>query len=265
MKSFSNLQITFAVLVVLMSGCVSIRRDSALNSDSSVATITVTRDVRVTQSESSMQVDTKLQELLSTSNQVVLDEFSDNRGNWLSGKEESDFKQEVASLGPDTYEIKANAKSAFIERIYPQNYADIDASKGVYAAVDVKMQTDAEEASIGICLYGKLKDSKEVSEYILQIQKGKYKLVSRIRGVGKTLIGLTNSTLIRPDVYNRVAISFDKGVLSVFINDQYVTQIESSDGKDIASLSPGLSLGLSRKGDKGTFEFDNYEVRSLQK
>ena len=189
---------------------------------------------------------------------VVLSEpFQDNRRRWLSGAFDDVFAKGDVSVGSNVYtfdlEAKQNVIYASTTGVFPISRQD-----GFYLAVDTRKWQET-DSGYGLIFLYKQHPDKDRDHYFFELNNQDFRFSVRSKGVWRTIIHWTQSTLIRMNQSNRLAVFVQGKQFTFFINDMYVV---SAEDETLTDGQFGLGVELFQAGDTGAFEFKNYEVRT---
>lgn len=185
---------------------------------------------------------------------VLLDDFDQNSFDWTTGTKSSSRAEITRTIANGVYLWEAQAKQGFVWWTSPE----MDEYSDFYYAVDLTFVDGPLEAEQGL-VYRRQKSGDDNAYYLYEISNNQHYSVKYQDGEGWVdLIPWTVSPLLNESGSNRLALIAQGNRMVFFINDQFVAEILDN---RLSKGKQGLCVGLDEEGQKGTWEFDNFEMR----
>ncbi len=182
---------------------------------------------------------------------VISDTFDDNHNGWPTGAKDSDLSSEQLSIENGKYNWSATAKDGFVYWTTPTT----DTVKDFYAAVDAQQIGGPEDGDVNLLFH----ESDTSNYYLFEVSNvGKFSVNQLVADGWQTRIDWTDSADIQPTQTNHLAVIGKGTDYYFFING---TQVGTYSESEQTEGSTGVGIALYHKDDKGTFSFDNFELR----
>jgi len=198
-----------------------------------------------------------IQGLLAGKNQwetVLSETFENNLNDWPTGEDqEASLARILWTLDQGRYRWQAQAIQGFVWWAYPE----MEQAGDFYLAVDVQQVDGPLSGEAGLIF--RLNELDEYYLYEIDAQ-GNFAVFIRLQDGWETLYDWSESKAILADSPNRLAIVARGSQLFFFINEQLVASLTD---ERLTSGKAGVLIGLSNEGDRGVWEFDNFELRRL--
>lgn len=198
-----------------------------------------------------------IQDLLSGKDQwqtVLYETFDNNLNDWPTGEDqEASLARILWTLDQGRYRWQAQAIQGFVWWAYPE----MEQAGDFYLAVDVHQVDGPPSGEAGLIF--RLNDLDEYYLYEIDAQ-GNFAVFIRQQDAWETLYDWSESTAILADAPNRLALVAEGSQLFFFINERLVASLID---ERLTSGKAGLLIGLSDEGERGVWEFDNFELRPL--
>jgi hypothetical protein len=198
-----------------------------------------------------------VQDLLAGKDQwetALYETFDNNLNDWPTGEDqEASLARILWTLDQSRYRWQAQAIQGFVWWAYPE----MEQAGDFYLAVDVQQVEGPPSGEAGLIFR-----LNELDEYYLyEIDaRGNFAVFIRQQDAWETLYDWSEAQAILGDSPNRLALVARGSQLFFFINEQLVASLTD---ERLTSGKAGLLIGLSDEGDKGVWEFDNFELRRL--
>ena len=189
---------------------------------------------------------------------VVQEKFANDQRNWTIGKDNNNLAIEDLSISGNKYTWKMTSKKGMGSFSFP----DMPTLSDVFVSVDLKMAAASGNSAdqAGIIFHH---SQAENSFYFFGVNPGGTYSLRMYDGSGwNDLIPLADTTLLKPDQVNRLAVSMQDGRILLVIND---TLVDSYEDSSLSEGTAGLGLYLDAPGEEVTFVFSNFDVRSPKK
>jgi hypothetical protein len=182
---------------------------------------------------------------------LLNDDFSADNGAWPVGSESDDLASSTWILSGGIYRWEAQAADNFVW----WTYFESDPLTDFYLAADLRLVEGPPDSETGLIF----RHTGENDYYLAEIDgQGDFSVYSHLNGEWESLLPWTAVAGLDPSQTNRLAVLAEGTQFLFFINDSYLGSL--SDDR-LASGLTGFAIGLSNPGDKGAWEFDNYELR----
>jgi len=197
------------------------------------------------------------QDILNTAKSwpiVISEPFDEDNDIWVTGENESgEFATISWAIKDGKYEWKADAKDGFVWWVLPESEDVTD----FYISADVQFIDGPPDAEAGLVF----RHDGDENYYDFSISNdGKYSLYLHNSDGWEPILDWTPSIhLIAGDVNNLAVISVNDHLV-IFINNQYQTELPEH---RLIFGRAGLIISLSYSGDRGTWQFDNFELHGI--
>lgn len=182
---------------------------------------------------------------------ALCDPFDDNRNQWeLRDDRDTAYGTLFESIG-GTYACQFEARNRFF---WPEELLSPEAST-FYASVEGKRESRLGNTGYGLLF--RYLDPRNYFAFVVYDAQQKYEVMININGDKRRRIQPTVSRALRPNESNRLAVKAEHWHFTFYINDQRVAELDDIHYK---SGLVGVFL-LPERSDKGTIDFDNFELR----
>ncbi len=185
---------------------------------------------------------------------VLQEKFTSNTRNWNTGLDNNALAIEDMAIAGGKYTWKMTSKKSMGAFSFP----DLPAQKDLYISVDLQMATSNGSADdeAGIIFRHSVKNQ---SFYFFAVNhEGTYSLSFYDGSNWNDLMSTTQTSLLRPEEVNHLAISMQGDQILLMINDAVVSSYEDDRA---TSGSAGLGIYMPAPGEDDTFVFTNFYVR----
>jgi hypothetical protein len=126
---------------------------------------------------------------------------------------------------------------------------------------DFHLVADARRASGPLdAPYGvSFRDDGENYYYFKIVDDGAFRVNAHYNGEWQTVIDWTDTVLVRPGAFNRLAVRGEGPHYAFYINGELVAEADSD---LIPSGTAGVALELNNTGDEAAFEYDPFVARA---
>lgn len=184
---------------------------------------------------------------------VVQESFDDNQLEWPAG-ENSDPLADIAwKIEDGVYRWQSTAKQGFIWWATPGVETNVN---DFYLAADVRQIDGPPDSEFGLAFRVESPESYYLFELAGQGSTAVFLLQDEN---WQTLMEWSQEGRFQPEEWNRMAVLASGNRFIFFVNDQMVGELQED---TIGSGSSGVFIGLFSPEDSGTWEFDNFELRS---
>jgi hypothetical protein len=194
---------------------------------------------------------TAAEDAVSTWDVILADTFDSNDNNWLEESNDDDFALTDYQVVDGKYRWESTAHQSFIGWVR----AGRESLTDFHLSVDIHQIDAPASADYGVVFR---EDDDSNFYYFAVTDAGEYALYMFFEE-WDTLIDWTETNLINAGEVNRIIVLGEGSHFTFFINDQYLTEITND---LIPEGLTALAIELDNEGDQGTFEFDNFELRS---
>ena len=183
---------------------------------------------------------------------ILNDSFDQDTNAWPTGSDKGSLADISWKIEDGKYRWQATAKDAFVWWAYPE----MDSVADLYLSADTEQISGPVDGEWGL-IY---RVTSEDDYYLFEINAQQdYCVYLHQGGDWEALVDWTPSDAIQADQVNKLAVIAQGTQFLFFINGQFITQL-SDDRLDAGQT--GVLIGLSNVGDQGTWEFDNFSLRS---
>jgi hypothetical protein len=186
---------------------------------------------------------------------VIQEKFTNASRNWTTGIENNDLAIEDIRISGNKYTWKFTSKKSMGAFSYP----DMPTLKDIFVSVDMQMTSSSQNSDdqAGIIFRH---SAKAKTFYFFSVNPdGSYSL-SMYDGSGwNDLIPTRETTQIKPNQVNHLAVSMQDSQILLIINNAVVDSFEDS---QLSSGTAGLGLNLAAGGEDATVIFSNFYVRA---
>lgn len=215
--------------------------------------LSATRDAESLQAEATLQA---MESLLAQSQQwpMVIDEsFDHNDRNWPTGEGEDPLATIQWEIRDGQYYWQAVANEPFVWWTIP----DMGSYANFYLGVDLQLLEGPPDGEAGLVF--RLTES---DYYLFEVNASQqWSVYLHTQDGWEAVQGWQNSETISTDGPNRLSVVADREFFLLFINDNYLTTLFDT---RLASGSAGVLVGLADTGDKGSWVFDNFVLRTQE-
>jgi hypothetical protein len=198
-----------------------------------------------------------IQSLLAGKDQwqtLLYETFDNNLNDWPTGEDqEASLARILWTLDQGHYRWQAQAIQGFVWWAYPE----MEEADDFYLAADVQQVEGPPTGEVGLIF--RLNELDEYYLYEIDAQ-GNFAVFIRQQDGWETLYDWSESRAILPESPNRLAVAAQGSQLYFFINEQFVGSLIDN---HLPSGKAGVLVGLSNEGDRGVWQFDNFELRRL--
>ena len=125
-----------------------------------------------------------------------------------------------------------------------------------YLAVDARQVSGPDDGEYGIVF----RQGGDSDYYVFEINnQGQFAVYLHQSDTWEALVSWNDSPAILPGETNRLEALAQGSQFLFYINDQLVMNLDDA---RLENGDAGLLIGLTNPKDKGTWEFDNFELRS---
>ena len=220
-------------------------------------TNTLTPTPNLTATQYAIQVTTTAQAIQTTlaivGNQwdiLLSDGFETNKNQWVVGKVDYEYATTIQTVENDVYKWDATAKKSFIDWVPAVTKPVSDFS----LTVEAQRTGGSRFSDYGLIFRKDYKDNF----YYFGIDNKDFFVSINYDGEWIDIIDWTSSSVILPASPNRLTVIATGSQFIFLINDQFVAT--ATDDR-IPQGTTAMAIELYRAGLKGTFEFDNFELR----
>ena len=183
---------------------------------------------------------------------IFSDNFVDNANEWVIGERSGDYAEISWTIGDGVYLWDALAYQGFVWWVYPS----MDDVGDFYMAADLEQTSGPADGEMGLMF----RHAEDKSYYIFEINNAQqYAIYYYDSSDWEALIDWVDSPALRIGQPNRLEIVAEGAQFYFFINNQYVSELFDSRN---SSGKAGLMVSLGNEGERATWEFSNYELRS---
>jgi len=184
---------------------------------------------------------------------IISDIFDANLHDWPTGQDSDPALASVTwSIADGKYQWQADATDSFVWWGTP----DMTGVSDFYLAADARQVSGPDDGEYGLVF----RQAGDSDYYIFEINnQGQFAVYLHQSDNWEALLSWNDSPAILAGGTNRlVALALGSQFL-FYINDQFVTNLDDA---RLENGKVGLLIGLTNPKDKGTWEFDNFELRS---
>jgi hypothetical protein len=183
---------------------------------------------------------------------VLRDFFSEPANDWNDIDEDNRFVTGSVRAQNGKYRWDLKCNEGFV---WPSLALENTFTTDFYAAVDARLVSGPDSAD-----YGLLFRHRGGNYYYFFVSAtGYYSLGLYYFEKWETLIEWTAASALQTGAVNRLAVGARGSRFDLFINDEYMA---SAQDERLESGTVGVAVELYNEGDKGVFEFDNFEWRA---
>jgi hypothetical protein len=183
------------------------------------------------------------------------DSFDNNYGFWEYGAQSSPRMDGNFQILEGKYRLEVLTKGNGFSHIDIRN-TDPLTDEIFYIAIDAK-QPKGVKGNCGLVFHINKSNEGFKNFYTFAVEDGRF-VFEKNTNKWERIIDWTPSSAIKLGESNRLAVVVIKSHFVLFINDQFVGE---ADDNQFTKGAVGLSIALLKDGDKGIFEFDNFEIR----
>lgn len=180
-------------------------------------------------------------------NEIISEQFETNESNWYTGTDDDAYAKIIYTVENGQYTWDATAHQGFIQRIWVNSISVGD----FYFSLDVTQPSFTTAADYGIVFR---EDNANNYYYFSINNKKQFSLWLHYQDEWTELIDSSVSQAILPRESNRLAVLAKGDHFVLFINDQYVAEIQ--DGT-LDKGRAGMAIEISEPDLGVLFEFDN--------
>jgi hypothetical protein len=182
---------------------------------------------------------------------VALADTFDGAGNgWPVGSFE-DERVNAERFIDGKYRFQVAATDGFVWRLSP----DLGSVTDFHLTVEAQRVSGPIESPYGLAF----RDDGDNYYYFKISDDGYYRVALYFNGEWQTVIDWTTTDAVVSGGVNRLAVLAQGSTMKFYINDRFMAQAD--DGR-VGSGEVGVALELNNGGESGTFEYDNFEVRT---
>jgi hypothetical protein len=212
-----------------------------------------TQEIEQAQTEATIQA---MESLLQQADAwpVAIDEkFDDNSINWPTGDGDDPLATIHWEILDGQYRWQATANDPFVWWTSP----DMDSYSNFSLGVDLQQLSGPPDGEVGLVF--RLADN---DYYLFEINASQqYSVYFHNQDGWEALLDWQDSDAISESEPNRLSVIADREFLLLFINEHYLTTLFDT---RLTSGSAGVLAGLSASGDRGSWVFDNFTLRSQE-
>jgi hypothetical protein len=184
---------------------------------------------------------------------IISDNFDANLHGWPSGQDsDPDLASIIWNIADGTYQWQADAVDSFVWWGTP----DMNNVSDFYLAVDARQVSGPDDGEYGLVF----RQGGDSDYYVFEINnQGQFTVYLHQSDNWEALVNWNDSPAILPGEINRLAALVQGSQFLFYINDQLVMNLDEA---RLENGSAGLLIGLTNPKDNGTWEFDNFELRS---
>jgi hypothetical protein len=183
---------------------------------------------------------------------ILIDSFDQNTDIWPIGSDEGSLADISWAITDGKYRWQAQAKDSFVWWAYPE----MDSVADFYLTAETEQISGPTDGEWGL-IYRVTPDG---DYYLYEINaQQEYSIFLHQGEDWEALVDWTESDTIHANQVNKLAVIAQGTQFLFFINDQFITQL--SDDR-LGEGHTGVLIGLSNVGDEGSWEFDNFSLRS---
>jgi hypothetical protein len=184
---------------------------------------------------------------------IISDTFDANLHGWPSGQDSDPALASIIwSIADGRFQWQAEAVDSFVWWGTP----DMNNVSNFYLAVDARQVSGPDDGEYGIVF----RQSGDSDYYVFEINnQGQFAVYLHQSDTWEALVDWNDSPAILPGGTNRLETLAQGSQFLFYINNQLVMNLDEA---RLANGDAGLLIGLTNPKDKGTWEFDNFELRS---
>jgi hypothetical protein len=185
---------------------------------------------------------------------ILLDPFDDNTNLWPEGDNTDALADINWQVGDGKFTWKAKAHDAFVWWVYQETQDLSD----FYLAADGRLLSGPTEGEYGLIF----RLNEDDDYYLFEAnEQGQYAVYIYLEGEWEALIPWTGSPVLNTDSNNHLAVLARGEKFLLFANGKF---LDTFTDDRLENGRTGILIGLSNAEDEGTWEFDNFELRSLE-
>jgi hypothetical protein len=184
---------------------------------------------------------------------IISDIFDANLHGWPSGQDSDPALASVSwSMADGKYHWQAEAVDSFVWWGTP----DMNSVSNFYLAVDARQVSGPDDGEYGIVF----RQGGDSDYYVFEINnQGQFAVYLHQSDTWEAMVSWNVSPAIHPGATNRLETLAQGSQFLFYINNQLVMILDDT---RLENGNAGLLIGLTNPKDKGTWEFDNFELRS---
>ena len=182
----------------------------------------------------------------------LLDTFDSNVNGWPVGARSESVASSSQSLSGGKYLWEITA----VQPVSSNSPTLSSVSSDLFLSVEIRGINTPQTTYCGLAF--RIVDSN--NQYIAAILGDQYfGAFGVVNGELVPLVLWMPHAAIQPGKPNRIAVIAEGSHMMFFVNDQFLSEADDS---SLKSGAVGLIMGLSKAGDRGSYEFDNFELRT---
>jgi uncharacterized Zn finger protein (UPF0148 family) len=185
---------------------------------------------------------------------VIHDGFTNNKLNWTTGTDNNDLALEQRTISNGEYIWQFTSKNNVCSFSFP----DMSIQKDVFISVDMQMSTTSHSTDDKAGIIFRHSEAKNAFYFFAASSNGGFTL-SMYDGSGWNNLVSSDSTVIKPNQVNHLAVSMVGSQIILQINNQVVGSYQDD---RLQSGDAGLGFNLSDAGIDGKATFTNFYVRT---
>ncbi len=182
---------------------------------------------------------------------TLSDSFDSDQGQWLVEPTDDEWASVTKEIAGGKYHWEVTSKQAFLSWVTPE----MDDCEDFYVSVEVRKLQGPWDSQYGV-IFRKDEDN---NYYLFQISGDSYTLYLYKDSEWVNLIPSSVTDALEPSRTNRLTVVGQGNHFVMAINGKYVAEYEDN---ELTSGKVGVMVGLVEVNETGTFEFDNYELRT---
>ncbi len=181
---------------------------------------------------------------------VLRDTFDDNANNWSVQDFDNEWMITTRRVSDGKYRWKVTARKGVLTSIT----ADAEPVDDFYLSVDAKIVNAPADSTAGLIFR-----NTDSDKYVFLIKDNRYTALMRKNDIWTTLIPWTVTTALQAGQSNKLTIVGEGSHFSFYINETFVDEAQDS---EFTSGKVGLGIELHQADEQGSYEFDNFELRT---
>lgn len=180
---------------------------------------------------------------------IAADDFDGGASLWRGNTFDDAYASGTSRIVGGKFRWEITARQGFLRR----DVADTGPVSDFYAAIDVQMVDGPTDSQYGITF----RDDGQ-NYYLFSVSEtSDFSLQAWHKGDWVVLIDWTRSSKIQIGQANRIAVKATGSHFVLYING---AQVGETDDVRLNQGAVGVAVSMANAGDKGTFEFDNFEL-----